>query len=125
MRQTTAEGEDRYGDIYVINSDGTGLWRLTHGGDYHYPDWSPSGDTIIFDGFGSGIQTVQVTGGDVTTVLEDGLADRPDWSPDGSQVAFHRPDFAPCCEPGNPGDLLIMNADGSDVSRLAAGFSPD
>ena len=117
MRQTTPEGEDRYGDIYVINSDGTGLRRLTRGGDYHYPDWSPSGDRIIFDGFGSGIQTLGLTGGGVRLVLNDSLADRPDWSPDGSQVAFHRP--------GDPGELFVMNADGSNLRSLGKGFYPD
>ena len=117
MRQTTAEGENRNGDIYVINSDGTGLRRLTEGGDYHDPDWSPSGDTIIFDGFGSGIQTVGLNGGDVRLVLDDSLADRPDWSPDGSQVAFHRP--------GDPGEVFVMNADGSNIRSLGKGFYPD
>ena len=117
MRQTTPEGEDRYGDIYVINSDGTGLRRLTRGGDYHYPDWSPSEDMIIFDGFGSGIQTVGLIGGDVRSVLNDSLADRPDWSPDGSQVAFHRP--------GDPGEVFVMNADGSNIRSLGKGFYPD
>ena len=116
MRQTTPEGEDRYGDIYV-NSDGTGLRRLTRGGDYHSPDWFPSGDTIIVDGFGSGLQTVGLTGGDVRVVLNDSIADRPDWSPDGSQVAFHRP--------GDPGELFVMNADGSDIRSLGKGFNSD
>ena len=117
MRQTTPQGEDRYGDIYVINSDGTGLRRLTRGGDHHSPDWSPSGDTIIFDGFGSGLQTVGLAGGEVRVVLNDSIADRPDWSPDGSQVAFHRP--------GDPGELFVMNADGSDIRSLGKGFNPD
>jgi TolB protein len=121
MRQTSEE-EDRNGDIYVINFNGTGLRRLTIGGDYHCPDWSPSGNTIIFDGYGSGIQTVKIGGNLLKVVLDDEYADRPDWSPDGSQVAFHRPDLDPF--PGL-GELFIMNADGSDIRSLGIGFNPD
>lgn len=121
MRQTS-EREDRNGDIYVINSNGTGLRPLTVGGDYHYPDWSPSGNTIIFDGYESGIQTVRIGGRRVKPVLDDIYADRPDWSPDGSQVAFHRPDLDPF--PGL-GELFIMNADGSEKRSLGIGFFPD
>jgi Tol biopolymer transport system component len=36
--------------IFVVNADGTGLTRLTHGdseADYH-PSWSPDGHAILF-----------------------------------------------------------------------------
>ena len=114
-----AETQSYDGDLYQMETDGTGLRRLPQGGDYHYPDWAQSGggDPIIFDGFGSGIQIVPMLRGVVSLVNHDVFADRPDWSPDGGQMAFHKP--------GGLGEILIMNADGSNVRTLAAGFAPD
>jgi Tol biopolymer transport system component len=57
---------------------------------------------------------------DATT--QNALGDRPDWSPDGKQVAFD-----------DLQDIYVMNADGTDVTRLTTdpaqdtepSFSPD
>ncbi|MCH8802429.1 MAG: PD40 domain-containing protein [Chloroflexi bacterium] len=122
MRAVTPE-EERFGDIFVVNFDGTGLRRLTHGGDYMYPDWSSSGDMLIFDGWTTGIQTVGLLGSQVRTVVEDNFADFPDWSPDGSQVAFNRANVT-------EGGVFVMNADGSNIKTLGvvgyfADWSPD
>jgi len=41
-------------DIWVVNSDGTGLLRLTHDpATDQYPAWSPDGATIAYDNAGS------------------------------------------------------------------------
>ena len=41
-------------DIWVVNSDGTGLLRLTHDpATDQYPTWSPDGTTITYDNAGS------------------------------------------------------------------------
>ena len=36
------------GSIWKVRSDGTGLTRLTRGEDDRQPNWSPSGDRIVF-----------------------------------------------------------------------------
>jgi TolB protein len=40
----------------------------------------------------------------------------PDWSPDGAQIAYAA---------GDPGDILVMNADGSDQQTIVSGPTDD
>ncbi len=124
-RQTTPEGEDRNGDIHIVGFYGSNLRSVTGGGDYHFPDWSLDGSSIIFDGFGSGIQEVSPSGGNVDVIVNDGFADRPDWSPDGGKIAFHVPPFASGALSAWAGLIVIANADGTDPQPLTEGLSPD
>lgn len=120
MRKTTSD-DNPTGDIFVIDPDGTGLQRLTEAGDFMYPDWSPSGDRIIFDGWTTGIQIVSATGGDVTTIVSDNFVDFPDWSPDNRRIAYNN---------GNAGNLFIIDSDGTNPVSLGlvgrfSDWSPD
>jgi TolB protein len=74
----------RSGEVYV--SKGAGETRLTTGGGYSRPRWSPDGKTIAF-----------LKGGQLWTMKADGSAKRrlttggasgPSWSPDGRTIAF-------------------------------------
>lgn len=110
-------------DLYVVNSNGSGLARLTGGETLESdPAWSPDGSRILFvraKGLGAEedptlehipqIHTMAPDGSDVVrrTDLARG-ASNPSWSPDGSRVAFE-----------SDGDIFVMNSDGSDVTRLA------
>ena len=56
----------------------------------------------------------------------------PDWSPDGKLIAYSRGRTDAGCsattsrvDPPDPCDVWVMNADGSNQHRLAAGWSPD
>ena len=40
----------------------------------------------------------------------------PDWSPDGSKIAYAA---------GDPGDVLVMNADGTDQHTIVGGSTDD
>ena len=112
-------------EIYVMNEDGSGLFRLT---DNEFPDddptWAPDGfriafvsarhsadygyvnsDIFVMNDDGSGQQNL--------TPEEGGLESEPDWSPDGRKIAFtsYR-DFDAF---GNiQSEIYIMNDDGSN-----------
>jgi WD40-like Beta Propeller Repeat len=43
-----ADDDDRNGQIFVINADGTGLRQVTHQGENQWPTWSPDGSRIAF-----------------------------------------------------------------------------
>jgi Tol biopolymer transport system component len=112
--------DDSY--ICVINADGSGLTALTDptaAALNHAPDWSPDGSKIVYssnlDHNENGNEEIYVmnTDGSGQTQLTDGPATDsfPDWSPDGNQIVF-------CSNRDGKTDLYLMNADGSEVSRL-------
>ena len=83
------------GDMYVMNSDGTGLTDLGVG---YRPKWSPDGEYLAYmitedDGHrftGSDIYTVRIDGSERNnlTNTNDIIEMNPSWSSDGNQIAF-------------------------------------
>jgi len=128
-----------HSNVYTINPDGTGLRQLTHVGAAQAagaPDWSPSGDKIVYASNQTGdyrIWVMNADGSGQARVADDpGFADLdPAWSPDGTRILFSRCDdhvgFILTC------DLEVMNAAGGGMRRLAGGhwtyvrgqYSPD
>ena len=113
-------------DIYVVNTDGTGLKRLTHDAVWQErPSWSPDGSKILFSVWtrqsprsatiwvmnADGTGKTKLTSGALRGVL-------PNWSPDGRQIAFWKegPDYG-------EEDVYVMSADGSAVEPVAGGIS--
>ena len=121
--------------VVVMNADGSGLKTIYSGGILGHPRWSPDGLKLVFSGQSVALPpatgcwwydvtcqlkifVANVDGSGGLTHLTDSLswnsAD-PEWSPDGSKIAFtYRSD-----EIDYPYSIEVMNADGSDKSRVA------
>jgi Tol biopolymer transport system component len=141
-RRLTSGGEPRWspsgqklsfvrdGDIWAINTDGSGIQRLTNdrrGAPTGAP-WSPDGTTLA-----AALGDTSLAGGDLKNVCSEGLyairADgsgeariarakachpaAPQWSPRGDRIAF-----------SDGGRVVVVNADGSARVALADGTDP-
>jgi Tol biopolymer transport system component len=93
--------------IRVVNSDGTGLRRLSRGRDSS-PTWSRDGQTIAFSRELRGVFHVLRMRADGTGHRRIAArADRPAFSPDGATIAFLR-----------NGSIWLMDADGARPRRF-------
>jgi TolB protein len=115
--------KDGWTDLYVCNSDGSGLKRLTKSPqDESSPCWSPDGQWICFaskEGDTRRLSKIPAGGGQAQRIPIT-FASRPtepDWSPDGKWIAFtvQAGDFSICIAPANGGDAIVV-ATGEDPS---------
>ena len=117
--------------IYVMNSDGANQIRLTnHLGYDSSPSWSPDGSKIAFSSRRSidfnvaQIYVMNADGSNQTSLTnyqtfpQDQERVAPAWSPDGSKIAFAT--FERLVDGGIsvPGDIYVMNANGSNQINL-------
>jgi Tol biopolymer transport system component len=120
-----------FGDVYVLNADGSGQRNLTHtreSGEFDAA-WSPNGQYIAFSRlagppWGVRILVMNADGSGKRAVTPE-FARTGDrgitgaWSPDGRRIAFDEDDA-----------IYVVNADGSGLRRLAQNaafqdWSPD
>jgi Tol biopolymer transport system component len=110
-------------DIYVVNTDGTGLKNLTNTPSVsdEKPRWSPDGRKIAFDVWlgGPQVHTMNPDGSGLVRLTTAQWSDRGSvWSPDGARIAFRsNRDRAG----GDLDEIYVMNADGSAQTRLTTG----
>jgi Tol biopolymer transport system component len=111
--------------IDIMNSDGTGITRLTDARFVHKLAWGSAGK-IAFDGFWSGcctnhfeINVVTVPGAAVTRLTNNTVDDvDPSWSPDHSKITF-------ASNRNGNFEIYAMNANGSGVTRLTSNSAAD
>lgn len=99
------------GSLCTISTTGTNLTCRANSG--YYPDWSPSGDRIIFS-YGDDVVIYNVEKDEATQITDDTYSDvYPIWSPDGQKIAF-------ISQRDGKWQLIIMNPDGSGQEALSS-----
>ena len=125
-----ASDRDGNWEIYAMNPDGSSVTRLTNS---YARDWqparSPDGRRVAFESERDGareIYAVNADGSDLTRLTNNDAHDyQPVWSPDGRRIAFiSERDGDRLRVPRNQ-EIYVMNADGSDVTRLTNNVDDD
>jgi YD repeat-containing protein len=75
--------DEKYGGIWIVGVDGSGLVEVGRGGGE--PQWSPTGSRLVFQSAG-GIWVINADGSGLREVAAVGRD--PVWSPDGSRIAY-------------------------------------
>ena len=110
--------------IYIMDSDGAGVQRMTDGGYATSPSWSPNGQFLTFAWdrkYGPGapggqdIYVMDIASKRWTQLTHDaGRNDFPSWAPDGRHIVFQR-------QRGHQVEIWSMLADGTDQHALTHG----
>ncbi|HEX3298959.1 MAG TPA: hypothetical protein VHW68_02485 [Actinomycetota bacterium] len=116
FRTKTGITPDGSGAIFVINTDGTGLRRLTPWGwTFLFEAWSPDGQWIAFQKPYGELYLVRPDGSDLHEVplaLPAGMgASNPAWSPDGQWLVF-------TAQNGDVSSLWAAHPDGSALQQM-------
>jgi TolB protein len=106
--------------VWVMDADGTNQRNLSNyeWGFNRTPAWSPDGGKIAFQRWND-IWLMDADGTNQTqiTFAASGGYLKPAWSPDGTQIAVTNGlNFE--------GEIFVMNADGSNITKIADGVHP-
>ena len=99
--------------IYVMDSDGRNLMRLTKESTHNEPAWSPAGEKIVYVRNKGGYQVwvMDADGQNQTRLTHVGLNVYPAWSPDGKRIAF-------ASFRGGVPEIHVMDENGNNQERL-------
>ena len=122
--------KDGVNDVYIINADGTQLSGWPHQIEGLMDlDWSPDGSRLAIVGRGDGddeIYVMNADGSGLTQLTNNSVPDRdPSWSPDGTRIAFYSMRDAIVDHEGPPPEIYVMNADGSQQTRITTNETSD
>ena len=111
---------DGYQAIYIMNADGSNQTLIPNSSGGWGPSLSPDGSKIAFKK-GSQIYTMNTDGTDqICLTNNSAINGKPVWSPDGTKIAFQSDIF----ELPQLMGIYVMNADGSNLTRLDVGSDP-
>jgi Tol biopolymer transport system component len=113
------------GSLYTINADGTGLtWFCCDASGSNpppgSPDWSPDGTAIVFF-YARQVARKNLDGSGFAFLATSAFPKQnlfPAWSPDGIKIAFYS-------DRDGAGGVYVMNADGTEQTKIANGSLPD
>jgi len=105
--------------IYVMNSNGSGVRKISSGGYSTDPSWSPSPQVnkiafVKLGGSGANIYTINPDGSGEQRLTGAGRNETPSWSPDGHYIAFSS-------TREGAKDIYIMYLSGENQRRLSQG----
>jgi Tol biopolymer transport system component len=112
-------------EIYLMNSDGSNLTRLTTNATHEYnAAISPDGTRIAFESNRTGIYQIyamNLDGSNVQQVTSSGIWDQfPRWSPDGRRIVFSRVVQYP-----GVSRICVVNADGTGSVQISGSTNND
>ncbi|MBV7265623.1 alpha/beta hydrolase family protein [Erythrobacter ani] len=119
--------------IFLVSATGGAPRQLTFGDRDHSGtlEWTPDGETILISGnrdenwelagLDTEIYAIDLASGDITEMTtREGPDFAPQVSPDGRRIAYLG--FDDRGKDAHQAELYLMDADGSNKSRIAAGF---
>jgi Tol biopolymer transport system component len=110
-------GAPRSSQLYMVGVDGGTPRRADDAGTIQYlPRWSPDGTQIVYaelEGANGVRDVVRMDADGTGQKVVVGNGDRPSWSPGGGSLVFV-----------SSGNIMVINADGSQLHTLAPGVGP-